>query len=214
MLPWLFRNYLTFGRPMLRSNFGLELRLGNNPKTWHAFKSSGGGAVAGWRMGHPSTEISEFEKYKSIGEINYADQSFHEAINFIRENPGKFLQLTLKRISQFWLSDLSAENEWAGNLTIAFSIALLKKLLHLLPIPFLLIGIFFSIRRKLKIFPLMAFVLLTPVVYYITHVSQRYRYPIEPIIIIFASYGLSIVISWIKNRIPSRTEGDLSTYAG
>jgi 4-amino-4-deoxy-L-arabinose transferase-like glycosyltransferase len=198
--PWLLRNYLVFGRPMLRSNFGVEFKLGNNPKAWNAYETSNGHLVAGWLLGHPSTDNDELITYKRFGEMEYVNRSYDDAMIFIRENPDKFLRLTLKRMSQFWISDLRTKNDWAGNLKISFSISELKKLFHILPIPFFVAGIILSFKNKISIAPLIGFIVFIPIVYYLTHISERYRYPVEPIVVVFACYALSSLIQLNKNR--------------
>jgi 4-amino-4-deoxy-L-arabinose transferase-like glycosyltransferase len=122
LMPWAFRNYVVFGRPMLRSNFGLEMKLGNSPQAWNAFKSESDGRarVSPFSLGHPSNTHSEFQRYARLGEMNYMDRCFDEAMAFIKGNPGKCLRLTLKRIFDFWLGELVTTNEWAGNLKVSF----------------------------------------------------------------------------------------------
>jgi len=135
-------------------------------------------------VSHPSIKKGEFLSYARLGEVAYIDQCFDEAMGLIKENPGKFLRLTLARIYQFWFSDLAAKNEWTGNLEVSFSVSRLKKLCFLLPLPFMAAGLFLGLKRKIEVSSIIAFLILIPMVYYITHVTQRYRYPE-----IFASYG-------------------------
>ena len=201
-LPWIVRNYVVFDRLMLRSNFGLEFKLGNSPKIWDAFESKGGKHTSFWELGHPSIDEDEFLRFERLGEVNYLDQCFDDTMVFIRENPSKFLRLTLKRIQDFWLSefDLGTVNP----AKIFLSVSGVKKLCYMLPILFMLIGIFFAARQKREIALLVAFILLLPVTYYTTHVIQRYRYPMEPIMLVLASYGFCGVIWKLKNKVWSR----------
>jgi 4-amino-4-deoxy-L-arabinose transferase-like glycosyltransferase len=196
--PWLLRNYIVFDRIMLRSNFGLELKLGNNQMKWDAWESK---KISFFTFAlHPSLNDKEFQLYKDLGELNYIARCYNETMSFIKANAGRFLRITLKRISIFWLGDYSSKNDFTGNLKTYVSLSTVKKLCHVIPIPFMLFGIYLSIKRRHNVTPLLAFMLFIPLVYYITHVAERYRFPIEPIILIFASYGFYSLI-WRQRKI-------------
>jgi hypothetical protein len=46
------------------------------------------------------------------------------------------------------------------------------------------------LRRSPYAFPLAAFPIVFPVVYYVTHASLRYRHPIDPIIILLTAVSI------------------------
>jgi len=200
MLPWLLRNYAVFGKFTFRSNFGLELKLENCQETWDALESGAESNV--FVRQHPTINLGEFLLYKSLGEINYMNLCLDKAETFIRENPEKYLMLTLRRICRFWIGDPLGKNEWTGNLGISFSISGLKKLFLLAPLPFMLIGIFMGIRRKISdISAPVAYILFLPAVYYFTHVAARLRFPVEPVILLFAVYGCySLIPASLRER--------------
>lgn len=197
-LPWVLRNYRVFRRPILKSNFGLELRLENNATSWKGLKSNPG--LTAVELGHPSLDRKEFEKYAKLGEMKYIDQSYQQATTWIRENPGKFMWLTAGRIVNFWLGDWSAPPGWKGTLKTNYDFTIIKRLCHVLPLPFTFWGVILAFRRNLQIGPLIFLLALLPAVYYVTHVSQRYRCPIEPIIVIFAAHALSQLATWYITR--------------
>ena len=189
LMPWIVRNYLVFDRLMLRPNLGVESKLGNSLRAWNAFESNGGKPAPFWELGHPTKDPDEFRRYVELGEVSYTANCSNEVMAFVREHPSKFLRLVLARVYEFWLGDLGRSDDFAGSLKTAISVSGVKKLCYVLPLPFMVAGILVALRRKLWISPLVAFLLLLPLAYYITHVTQRYRYPIEPIILILASYG-------------------------
>jgi hypothetical protein len=47
------------------------------------------------------------------------------------------------------------------------------------------------IRRHALTIPLVAFPVLYPVVYYITHTSLRYRHPVDPFLVLLAVYSVA-----------------------
>jgi 4-amino-4-deoxy-L-arabinose transferase-like glycosyltransferase len=181
--PWIIRNYVVFKRLMLRSDFGVELKIGNSQAAWNALKD---GHTTGLSM-HPTNSHDEMAAFLQWGEIDYSRRCFDDALQFIRNNPDKFFYMTLTRVSQFWLGTI---NEWKGNLRLGFSVSAIKRFCHLLPLPFMVAGAIFALRNRLTVFPIFAFLLLIPVVYYVTHVAERYRFPIEPTILVLASGGL------------------------
>ena len=199
LMPWIVRNYIVFGELILRSNFGLELRLGNSPEAWSADKAR---RMAPWSLGHPATSREEFLRYASLGEVEYMNRAFNDAVAFIRDNPEKFLWLSLQRIEQFWLNDFSGKDENKKTLGLPFSVAGIAQIIYILPVPFMLWGIVLALRRKIGVAPLFFFILSIPAVYYVTHAGlTRYRYPIEPMIILFASFGVYSLFLMVRRRI-------------
>lgn len=193
MSPWILRNYLIFGRVMFRSNFGLELKLENCSATWEALEKTGDSNV--FSLQHPTINSHEFRLYQKVGELRYMDMCLEKAKTFIRNHPGKYMILTLKRISYLWTGGWGRDNNWVGNFDASFSLSGLKKLFLLLPLPFALIGIALAIRRRLSHVSLpILYILALPGVYYLTHVCSRFRYPIEPILLMFAVYGFFALI--------------------
>jgi len=205
--PWLVRNYHQFDRLFLRSNLGLELKLGNSMQAWEGYVT--GASSSAMELGHPTLVPEEFDRFVALGEVAYVEEAFAEARSFIRDNPTKFLRLCGRRVHHFWLGDLGVRNDWTANLHTSLSLSWVKKLSHLAPLPFLILGIVLSLRNRLHVSPLLALFLLFPLVYYLTHVSERYRFPIEPFIVVFACYGLIRLlesVGWIRqeNRLGSR----------
>ena len=199
LLPWTVRNYTLFGQVILRSNFGLELRLGNSWETWSADKAR---RMAPWSLGHPATSEQEFLRYASLGEAEYMNRAFNDAMAFIRENPEKFLWLSLQRMQQFWFNDFSGKDDSKKKLGLSFSVAGIGQIIYILPVPFMLWGIVLALRRKTGIAPLLFFILSIPVAYYVTHAGlTRYRYPVEPMMILFASFGFSSLLMMVRRRI-------------
>lgn len=197
--PWMIRNYRELGRPYLRSNLGLELKLGNSEAAWQDTRERRYSAP--WFLGHPSVVPEELARFADVGEAVYVQQAMAEALDFIRYNPGKFALLSLRRVYLFWLSDLAVKNDWVGNLDLSLSLSWMRKACHLLPLPFLALGLVLAVRRKMDILPLAGAMMLFPLVYYATHVSERYRFPIEPLILVVASYGVLALIERLGLKV-------------
>ena len=192
--PWMIRNHRLFGRLYLRSNFGVELMLGNCDPAWGDYLV--GAFSSTWARRHPSVVAKELQRYVSIGEGAYVQEAMDEALAFIAEHPGKFARLTANRINHYWLSDLQVQSEWRGNLTVSVSLSWMKKASHLVPILFIVVGLLVAVKKRRDIGPLIGTLVLFPAVYYITNITERYRFPIESILVIFSSVGLL----WVAAR--------------
>jgi hypothetical protein len=158
--------------------------------------------MAPWSLGHPATSQEEFLRYASLGEVEYMNRALNDAVAFIRENPEKFLWLSLQRIEHFWFNEFSGKDESKKKLGLSFSIAGIAQIIYILPVPFMLWGIVLALQRKIGVAPLIFFILSIPAVYYVTHAGlTRYRYPVEPMIILFASFGFSSLFLMVRRRI-------------
>jgi 4-amino-4-deoxy-L-arabinose transferase-like glycosyltransferase len=91
--PWVIRNYEVFGRfVFLRDDFGLQFRLGN----WQG--------ADGMLMAYlqPNLNRLELEKFQNMGELAYAESCKREAFDWVKENPGRFAVISLKRFFYYW----------------------------------------------------------------------------------------------------------------
>src|SRR5262245_17055154 len=96
--PWIIRNYLIFDELVpIRSNFGLELRMGNY---------EGATGLTAGLVGvplHPAAGDSrEMEKFRQMGELPYMAEKKRQAVDFIMAQPGTFIWLTVRRVAYFW----------------------------------------------------------------------------------------------------------------
>ena len=102
-LPWGWRNYTTFDALFfVRSNFGLELRMGNHP-----------GADAAMEVmdrlrnhQHPRASEAEAAKVQAMGEVAYMRAAGREALDWMRANPATVARLTASRVAHWWLGPL------------------------------------------------------------------------------------------------------------
>lgn len=194
MVPWTVRNYRVFGKfIVLRSNFGLELWLGNNPgvpDTWSPWL-------------HPNDDREEAEKYKSMGEIAYMQEKEREAFVFMRTHPADTLNFMFRRFINNWLAitDNPAE-AWSASPWYLKAFVVLNLLLSV----FTLLGALFLNRPKpVEAFPYLMVLLVFPLIFYLTHSSLRYRFPMDPVMMVLAAYGVAYPISvWNERMVRHR----------
>jgi hypothetical protein len=200
LVPWTVRNYLVFGKVIvLRSNFGLELWLGNNPNvpdTW-----------AAWM--HPNDNIDEALKYKNMGEIAYMAKKQHDAFVFMRTHPGDTLNFMYRRFVENWLAISDSPVDFWGNAPLYIrAFFILNVLLSLST----LLGVLFAYRlRHPQAFPYAMVPLIFPIIFYVTHSSLRYRFPMDPIMMILAAYGVSRMIAMVRKKSAHLAEEATST---
>lgn len=184
MVPWTIRNYRTFGRfIVLRSNFGLELWLGNNPAvpdTWSPWL-------------HPNDSREEAEKYRSMGEIAYMEEKQRDAVAFIRTHPGKTAFFMYRRFVNTWLGITdSPVDEWSAYPWYLRGFVILNVLFSVLTWT----GALFANRMKSKhVLLYLVMLVVFPLVFYLTHSSLRYRFPLDPVMAVLAAYGVIAPIS-------------------
>ena len=191
VVPWTARNYAAFGRFVpVKSNFGLEFWLGNNPDvkiiwTW-------------WRS--PASDGAESNELRRLGEIAYMHDKQSEAFDFIWAHPGAFLDWSFDRFVDTWtaLWDQRAD-PWVNALHAGTAYAFFCSAFSLLA----LVGLLLARRADaLETFPLSAAMLFFPLIYYITHSAMRYRHPIDPVMTILAVYATV----WAYARIAGKAQ--------
>jgi hypothetical protein len=100
-----------------------------------------------------------------------------EAVLWIRQNPGAFVQLTASRFAQFWLGPFHEPLTLAG--TTLLSLLALLGLRNLWPI-------LARPERAALLLP----ILLFPLIYYLLAYMPRYRIPIDGILFLLAGAHL------------------------
>jgi 4-amino-4-deoxy-L-arabinose transferase-like glycosyltransferase len=191
-VPWTVRNYSVFHRFVpLRSVFGLQLWLGNNPQ-----------AKPPW-LGdlHPINDSSEREKYIEMGEMDYMRVKQREAIRYIETHPRRELWLFAQRFVSIWsggtptpLRDFRSNDSGWFRYVLLFNIfAAIGALLGIVLLAF---------RRSIYAFPLAAFPVVFPCAYYATLALPRYTLPMDPAVLLLAAIALGGILrlSQFSNR--------------
>jgi hypothetical protein len=173
--PWLVRNYRTFGQfVFIRSNFGAELRLGNGP-----------GANGTWmEYLHPSQNNFAMQQYREMGELGYVAERKRQAIEFIRQDYGRFAVLSLKRFIYYWGG--------LPRLAEIPTLAPFKDSVFLASTALSLWGLARALRKRQPGAWLFLWLILSyPTIYYFVFPHPRYRHPIEPELGILIVYVIS-----------------------
>jgi 4-amino-4-deoxy-L-arabinose transferase-like glycosyltransferase len=171
-VPWTARNYAEFHRLIpLRSNFPFELWLGNN----EVFDDRSPNINA--RV----TPYGESRRYGQLGETAFMREKWNLATGFMRTHKRLEVRLSGWRFMSFWLGSFRPvrdfENAHSAWIQAIFALNFLTAIGSA-------IGIVILRRtRSPHVFPAAVFILVVPLVYYVTHASLRYRHPIDPIVL-------------------------------
>ena len=183
-LPWGLRNYQTFDAVFfIRSNFGLELRMGNHEDA----AASMDVMDRQQEHRHPRTHESEARLVQQLGEVAYMRQAKREALEWIAANPGTFVGLTASRAVHWWLGPLY----YPPGAFLVTALTLLALLGAWLSFPKLAVP-----QRAALVIPLVTY----PLIYYIVAYMPRYREPIDWIFFLLAGAALWRLIGGRPSR--------------
>jgi 4-amino-4-deoxy-L-arabinose transferase-like glycosyltransferase len=177
--PWLVRNYEVFGRfVFIRDDFGMIFRLGNNTL-------ADGMLVAGLQ---PNRNDLELAKLQRMGEIAYTAECKRLAFDWVREHPGRFVVMSMKRFFYYW-NGVPRHTDSRFWLDFRSSPFLASSVLALW-------GLGRALRQKRPGAWLFAGLIATyPTVYYVVFAHARFRHPIEPELFVLGVFLLSEIRS-------------------
>ena len=188
-VPWTVRNYVQFHQLIpLRSNFAFELYVGNNENydEQHRLRP---GAI---------TQDREILRYLRMGEPAFMEEEKRKAWAFIEANPRIEMRLIWLRFIEFWVGTPTPFATFHE--TDSFSLRLLLLCNYLVPFGALLGGVVLTVKKNAFTHPLIAFPLVFPLLYYITHTSLRYRHPIDPVVLLLCGIGLHGILRWVRRN--------------
>jgi hypothetical protein len=187
-VPWTIRNYVVFHRFVpLRSNFPLELYIGNNENY--------DGQHPRWPP--PITKERETVRYIHMGETPFMDEEMRKAMKFILSHPRKELILFCDRLVAFWGGAPNPVDTFRATDSLLVRALILCAAFSGVGA---LVGVVTLVwRRDPYAFPLAAFPVVFPFLYYVTHTSLRYRHPIDPVVLLLTVIAVhSLRRSWAQ----------------
>jgi hypothetical protein len=177
--PWVIRNLIVFhGQVTVRSNFGLELWLGNNPDV----------PISSSPWLHPNDAPKEKQEFLRVGEVAYMREKKLQAFHFIATHPADTLRFQYHRVLLTWTGfEDSLADVWPLAKPLLRAELALNYLLPLL----MLCGLLLAQRNSPALsLPLLNVIVFFPAIYYICHTNARYRHPIDTVIILLSAYSM------------------------
>jgi 4-amino-4-deoxy-L-arabinose transferase-like glycosyltransferase len=174
LCPWMLRNHRVLHAWVpLTTMGGYTFYEGNNP---HNSTGGPGGALP-------------FPDTRGMGEVEKDRFLRREAIREIRENPRRMTGLLWSKFKRLWNVRLNTDNPaYASRLTVLASMISFTPVLILF-----VIGLVVSWKLRRELIYLYLLVLHTTAINLAFVSSLRYRLPLEPFMIVVASYALVVV---------------------
>ncbi|MGW8145236.1 MAG: glycosyltransferase family 39 protein, partial [Anaerolineales bacterium] len=200
MIPFTIFNYSRFNRfVLLNTNAGFAFFWGNHPIYGTKFEP-----ILPEEMGSYQELIPE--ELKDLNEAALDQELLKRGIQFVIDDPVRYILLSLSRIPPYINFWPSSESGVVSNLVRVGSFGIM--------LPFILYGLYVSfIQRKKPLLKqplglLYLFVIVYAGIHILTWTLIRYRLPIDALFVIFAGLGLVDLL----NRIPKARDWlELST---
>jgi hypothetical protein len=198
--PWIVRNYYALGGFVpIRSNFGLELAIGNNPE---ANGTSLGTTLKDkgnlFDRYHPSANAKELTRLLEMGELAYMRDKQQAALQWIKEHPGKAIELITHRFRFYWFPPKDMWDQSSPGRRLKAAIMSIIGFTTLVSIIYLISN------GHDRAWLLAAAVIGPSLTYMITHVDMRYRYPISGISTLLALH--LFLLAWPYTNIDTGGE--------
>ena len=211
--PWLIRNWHVHHQfVFIKSTFGYAFWQGNNPSSWgtdkipkpnaETLRLAHNGTPAGmdralWEARHETVYIDDvvlrrdgYRELAGLSETERCNLLGRKAVDFVRENPGRYAQLCLSRLRYFLLFDET--NPKAANrlyrLTTVFWLVLA------------FVGLLVSLRQWRQLLPTYATFAVVTAFHVLVITSVRFRIPIEPMSLVWAAGALAPLLAHLAPR--------------
>jgi 4-amino-4-deoxy-L-arabinose transferase-like glycosyltransferase len=180
-VPWIVRNMQVVGTPVLNTNGGFNLYLGNNPTATGMFVS-----IADTPRG------PTWQALRETGEVQASETLKVEAISWIKEHPTDFFTLALKKAAYFWMPPVH-EGKGKTSTTETFIRALWVIQFFVLVVAATGSLTLPSLRTRRLVILWLAIACYTAV-HMLFYVIFRYREPIMPLLGVIASLTIEALL--------------------
>lgn len=180
LVPWTIRNYYAIdGFVFVKSNFGMELWLGNNPDVKKIYTSEL----------NPMNNLPQRISLILSGEPNYNREKQRQAISYIKSHPRAFFRNTSDRIMDLWTATYDSTVEpWIYVLHLRSADVWFCTVFSVMAFMGLVLAL---LTNWMDALPLAICLLMFPIPYYLTRSSLRFRHPIDPFLSIFVVYAIA-----------------------
>lgn len=211
--PWLIRNTWVLGRvTTVSTNGGFNAWIGNNPfTTGSCFDvvvpdlEAYSGEIVPVARDRTIVEVKPYPLPLELGdgiteleELELDRAFYQEAVSFIRQNPGRWLGLLGRKLVGLWWfrqnvgrSSGFYEDAWILPYQILYAIVL----------SLAVVGLFLSSRHWRRYLLLYGMFAYLSVAYLVYHVITRYRWEMEPYLLIFTSLAIVRILEKLGGRL-------------
>ncbi len=210
LLPVGVRNQVVGGELLLTtSQFGANFYMGNNPIADGTEASLRAGRGTAEYEREDATQLAEWAQGRRLTPAEVSSYWTGRALAFIRSQPGAWAILTIRKVALLinrteWLDTEAQESyaEWSPLLRAGAWIANFGVL-----VPLAVFGIAATWTLRSKLWILYALVLAYAASVVAFYVYARYRFPLVPLLILFAAAGVSGARGFLVRRSAKREGG-------
>ncbi|MBN1383975.1 MAG: tetratricopeptide repeat protein [Elusimicrobia bacterium] len=205
--PVTLRNYIVGGEFVLTtSSGGTNFYIGNNPSATGVNSPPSFARLSPDHLEQDFKEEAEKRLRKNLTSSEISRYWFNQSIEFIKKSPISYIKLMWRKFWLFWNF-----YEIGGNFDFYFD----KKWLAIQKVPLLsfgiiaplgIIGMILAVGNWKKTLLLYLYILTYLIAVVLFFILSEYRYPVVPLVIIFAGY----TVYWWKEKIKAK---DLKSLA-
>ncbi len=203
--PWIIRNRAVLGEFALGTpNMGQNFVMGNHADatgTYFAFRrgfASGEDEQSEW------TRAAEQAEGRRLTPREVSDHYLNKALAWIRQNPGAWLRLTLRKWLMVWNSyEASDTEDFYIYAEYSTTLRIFDRLLHFgVLAPLAAAGIILTLPRWRQLWFLYAWLFISAAATAAFVVFARYRAVLLPVVCIFAAVAIAELIALLRRRQP------------
>jgi len=205
------RNYVVTGEVILiSSQGGVNLYIGNNPDaeglTMLMPEIRLDESMSWDQFANATRQAAEKETGSKLSPAEESSFWSAKAVNFILDNPGKFISLTLKKLVYFFVGFENSDNAdiyFSRNYSSLFSVLLWSGPLYfpfglIFPLAVLGVWAYWERRREHALIYIMILGYIPTVILFL--VTARHRLPVIPFMLLFSAAGTYAAYSVIRNK--------------
>ena len=194
LVPVAARNsYVGGGFYITTSQFGPNFYIGNNPAADGTYQSLRFGRGAPEYERQDATDLAQRALGKKLSPAEISGYWTDKALDFITAKPGAWLTLTGRKIALLWnateMLDTESQDtyaEWSWLLRLLGVIGNFGIL-----VPLAVFGVIVTWPSRARLWILYAMTLAYAASVVLFYIFARYRYPLVPLLILFAAAGLA-----------------------
>jgi tetratricopeptide (TPR) repeat protein len=207
LAPVAARNYaIGGGFYVTTAQFGPNFYIGNNPRSDGTYMSLRPGRGAPEYERQDATELAEHALGRRLTPSEVSSYWSNRALDFIGSQPGAWLRLTGRKVALLWNADemLDTESqeshaEWSTVLSVGGWFGHFGLL-----VPLALLGVIATWHGRTRFWLLYAMIIAYAVSVIAFYVFARYRFPLVPLLMLFASAGLCALPTLFRASSPAR----------
>jgi len=199
--PVIVRNYVV-GHDLvpIASQGGVNFYIGNNPGSDGRTAIVPGTRADWWGGYYDAIERAEKAEGRSLKPSEVSNYYFREGLKFIFDSPGAAAKLLLHKFRLFWAGGERSNNKYIYFFWHLTGMGRVPLPGFWLVAPLGLLGAILLWRRRAALAPLYLFVITYMAGVVAFFVNARFRLPVVPVLILFASYAVFHLITAYRRK--------------